>query len=228
MSSMKKDIVIQLKDVSKTYGTGRTAVHALESITLSIPMGAFWSVMGPSGSGKSSLLHILGLLDRPSSGSFTIGEDAITNHTDISQLAKLRQRLVGFIFQQFFLLPRLDATENVMLPALYTGQVAKIARQRAVSLLEEVGMADRANHRPNQLSGGEQQRVAIARALMNDPTILLADEPTGNLDSKTGKAILELIESLHGQGKTIIMVTHDESIGKHAEKIVHLKDGRLA
>lgn len=225
---MTEPTAIKLTDVSKTYGRDRIAVHALKGIDLTIPQGAFWSIMGPSGSGKSSLLHLLGLLDRPSTGTLTIGQDDITDRTDISRLAQLRQRLVGFIFQQFFLLPKLTAVENVMLPALYAKQPSKAARAQALHLLREVGMAERADHRPNQLSGGEQQRVAIARALMNDPSILLADEPTGNLDSKTGKAILTLIESFHDQGKTIVLVTHDAAIGEHAQKIVHLKDGRLA
>ncbi len=219
--------IIQLDQLTKTYGSGHTAVQALQEITLSVPTGAFWSIMGPSGSGKSSLLHILGLLDRPTSGKLTVGGESVTAHTDISKLAELRQRFIGFIFQQFFLLPRLSAQENVMLPALYAGQSTKAARARAMRLLEQVGVAERAEHRPNQLSGGEQQRVAIARALTNDPAILLADEPTGNLDSKNGIAILELIESLNQEGKTVIMVTHDATIGKRAQKIVHLKDGKL-
>lgn len=219
--------ILELTGVSKIYADGPTALEALAGITLAIPRGAFWAIMGPSGSGKSTLLHLLGLLDRPTVGNITIDGETVTADTDLSQLARLRRQKIGFIFQQFFLLPRLTALENVLLPALYARGNLNAARTRASHLLESVGLAARASHRPNELSGGEQQRVAIARALMNDPEIILADEPTGNLDSRTGAAILELIGQLHTKGKTIIIVTHDSHISRRAEKIVQLRDGSV-
>ncbi len=227
MTTLGKAPIIQLVRVSKDYGKGRTIVHALRDITLSIPQGAYWSIMGRSGSGKSTLLHLLGLLDRPSSGQLQIGSETISATTDLSRLAILRRQFVGFIFQQFYLLPRLTALENVMLPGLYAGTSSAVARDRARQLLGDVQLADRGEHTPNQLSGGEQQRVAIARALMNDPAIILADEPTGNLDSASGARILEIIDSLRENGKTILVVTHDAEIGARADRIEELQDGGL-
>ena len=218
---------IQLEKITKTYGRGHTSVQALHNITLSVPPGSYWAIMGPSGSGKSTLLHLLGLLDRPGSGRLTIDRTTITHQTNVAKLSILRRELIGFIFQQFYLLPRLTALENVALPGLYSGQSARAARDRAYRLLENVGLTERARHRPNQLSGGEQQRVAIARALMNEPALILADEPTGNLDSRSGANILELIESLNAKGKTILLVTHDPTVGQRAQKIIELQDGRL-
>lgn len=221
-------VVIRLENVTKTYGRGHTAIEALHGISFEVPSGSFWSVMGPSGSGKSTLMHILGLLDRPSAGTYQIGDNQISADSNLSQLAQLRRQLIGFVFQQFFLLPRLSACENVMLPGLYAGSSRGDSTARAEKLLGRVGLSDRANHRPNELSGGEQQRVAIARALMNDPSIILADEPTGNLDSRNGQEILALLDELHQDGKTILLVTHDAEVGKRAQKTIHLKDGRLA
>lgn len=216
-----------LTNVTKIYGQGHTAVTALSGINLTIPKGIFWAIMGPSGSGKSTLMHLIGLLDRPTRGSITIDGTIVTANSNLATLARLRREKIGFIFQQFFLLPRLSAQDNVVLPAIYARRNLAAARQRARELLSELGLADRTDHRPNELSGGEQQRVAIARALMNDPDIILADEPTGNLDSHTGAAILELIERLNQRGKTIILVSHDERVAKRADKIIRLKDGRL-
>ena len=224
---MATDLMIQFDGVSKTYGQGHTAVQALDSISLKIPQGTFWAIMGPSGSGKSTLLHLVGLLDRPSHGSLTIGLETIEPTSNLSHLARIRRTLIGFVFQQFFLLPRLSARDNVCLPGLYAGLTKREADKRASQLLAQVDMMSRADHQPNQLSGGEQQRVAIARALMNDPAIILADEPTGNLDSASGAIVLKLLSQLHGTGKTILLVTHDPKIGQQAEKIVRLEDGRL-
>lgn len=220
--------IIELDGVTKTYGRGHTAVTALADISFTIPQSGFWAIMGPSGSGKSTLLHLLGLLDRPSHGSIRIDQITVTPKTNLSELARLRRSTIGFVFQQFFLLPRVSALENVLLPALYAGQSLAAAQQRARELLKDVGLTERVDHFPNQLSGGEQQRVAIARALMNNPAVILADEPTGNLDSANGKKILELLEKLHQeQEKTIILVTHEEQIGKRAERIIRLKDGKV-
>jgi putative ABC transport system ATP-binding protein len=225
--TLTQDVVLSLDTISKVYGKGHTAVKALADVTFQVPRGSYWSIMGPSGSGKSTLLHLLGLLDRPTDGTIHIDATTISKDTNISALSSLRSEYIGFVFQQFFLLPRLSALENVILPALYRGRPYHEAQTRALELLTEVGLAGRTQHFPNQLSGGEQQRVAIARALVNNPAIILADEPTGNLDSKSGKAILELIENLHTTGKTILVVTHDGQIGKRAKKIVQLRDGRL-
>lgn len=224
---MEVKSLIRIENLTKTYGDGRTEVHALSGLNLEIPRGAFWSIMGPSGSGKSTLLHILGLLDRPTSGTLSIATTQISSETNLTDLARLRRDLVGFIFQQFFLLPRLTALENVALPMLYKGEKPKQSHQRAKELLTRVGLSERIDHYPNQLSGGEQQRVAIARAIANDPAIILADEPTGNLDTASGKSILDLIKSLHQEGKTILLITHDDDVGRQAEKIIHLRDGKL-
>lgn len=224
---MAKTDMIRFERVSKTYGRGNAAVRALIDLSLEIPFGSYWAIMGPSGSGKSTLLHLLGLLDRPSEGRLILEQKVITPATNLSELARLRRESIGFIFQQFFLLPRATALENVVLPGLYAGLTHQEAAQRAVDLLERVGLGRRTNHRPNQLSGGEQQRVAIARALMNNPPIILADEPTGNLDSQTGRAILEILETLKSEGKTVVIVTHDASIAKRTARTVHLQDGKV-
>ena len=224
---MMTEPIVELQSLSKTYGRGHTAVRALEDVTMRVPEGAFWAIMGPSGSGKSTLLHLLGLLDRPSSGTLILAGTTITSQTQVAQLSMLRRERIGFIFQQFFLLPRLTARENVMLPGLYAGRAARVVRERAEQLLIDVGLKDRLSHRPNQLSGGEQQRVAIARALMNDPRLILADEPTGNLDSTSGTRIIELIQHLNQAGRTIIVVTHDEEVARQTQKIVRMKDGKL-
>lgn len=218
--------VIKLQGVSKTYDSGRVAVHALAGIDLDICKGDYLAIMGPSGSGKSTLMHILGCLDVPTSGEYFLKGQEISQY-DTDQLALLRNQEVGFVFQQFNLLPRLTATQNVELPLLYAGVDIDRREEIVTDVLAKVGLADRGHHHPNELSGGEAQRVAIARALANDPAIILADEPTGNLDSATEDELMELMNELNRQGRTLILVTHDDSVSKHAKRIIHLHDGRL-
>ncbi len=219
--------MIEVKGITKIYNLGEEKVHALDGIDLTINDGEMVSIMGPSGSGKSTLMAILGCLDIPTDGQYLIdGEDAARMRE--SQLAQLRAHKIGFVFQQFNLLPRTSALENVMLPLIYDGTKPKERIDRAKQALETVGLADRMKHHPNQLSGGQQQRVAIARALVNDPAILLADEPTGNLDSKTGGEIMALFQSLHQEkNQTVVYVTHDPFIARHTERVIHLMDGRI-
>jgi macrolide transport system ATP-binding/permease protein len=216
--------MIELKNISKTYKTGQIGVHALNNVSLKICSGEFVAIMGPSGSGKSTLLHILGFLDRPDSGSYTLGGKEMTKFDD-DALAVLRSRLAGFVFQQFHLLPRVSALGNAELPLMYAG--TRGLRQKAREKLTEVGLALRASHRPNELSGGEQQRVAIARALVNDPLIIFADEPTGNLDTKSEEEIINILEELNKKGKTIIMVTHEKEIAEHARRVIFMRDGKI-
>ncbi len=217
--------MIELKSVTKVYRMGEVEVHALRDISLEIESGEFISIMGPSGSGKSTLMNIIGCLDQPTSGSYLLEGTNIMGLGD-DQLAEIRNRTIGFVFQTFNLLPRTSALENVELPLLYTGISNR--RKRALASLEAVGLADRAHHQPSELSGGEQQRVAIARALVNEPSIILADEPTGNLDSRSGEEILAIFEALNRErGITVITVTHDLQIGARAGRIVHLFDGRM-
>ncbi len=219
--------MIELEKVSKIYKLGQTEVHALDQIDLLIEAGEMVAVMGPSGSGKSTLMAILGCLDVPTEGYYRLEGQPVEKLNE-NQLATVRSRKVGFVFQQFNLLPRTDALENVMLPLLYDGVHGKARTEKARAALEIVGLADRMHHHPNQLSGGEQQRVAIARALVNDPTILLADEPTGNLDSKTGDEIIGLFQRLHREnGQTVVYVTHDAFIARHTQRIIRLVDGRI-
>ncbi len=219
--------MIELENVTKVYRMGQTKVFALDSINLNIQAGEMVAVMGPSGSGKSTLMAILGCLDVPSSGVYRLEGQPVENLSD-NQLAQVRSRKVGFVFQQFNLLPRTSALENVILPLLYDGVHGKARLEKAKAALETVGLGDRIHHRPNQLSGGEQQRVAIARALVNDPTILLADEPTGNLDTKTGEEIIGLFQKLHNeQGQTVVYVTHDAFIARHTQRIIRLVDGKI-
>jgi len=219
--------MIELENVSKIYKMGQTKVHALDGINLHIDAGEMAAVMGPSGSGKSTLMAILGCLDIPTEGVYRLEGEPVEKLNE-NQLAQVRSRKVGFVFQQFNLLPRTSALENVMLPLLYDGVHGKARTEKAKAALETVGLADRMNHRPNQLSGGEQQRVAIARALVNDPTILLADEPTGNLDTKTGEEIIGLFQKLHEEkGQTVIYVTHDAFIARHTQRIIRLVDGKI-
>ena len=219
--------MIELENVSKIYKMGQTKVHALDGINLHIEAGEMAAVMGPSGSGKSTLMAILGCLDIPTEGVYRLEGEPVEKLNE-NQLAQVRSRKVGFVFQQFNLLPRTSALENVMLPLLYDGVHGKARTEKAKAALETVGLADRMNHRPNQLSGGEQQRVAIARALVNDPTILLADEPTGNLDTKTGEEIIGLFQKLHEEkGQTVIYVTHDAFIARHTQRIIRLVDGKI-
>ena len=217
--------VIEVEDLSKVYHLGETEVHALRGVNLTVTEGEMMSIMGPSGSGKSTLMAILGCLDTPTSGLYRLAGTDVSRLSD-RQLATIRSRQIGFVFQTFNLLPRATALENVELPLLYAG--ASKRRQRAQAALEAVGLGDRARHRPTELSGGEQQRVAIARALVNEPAIILADEPTGNLDSKTGDEVLDILATLHQErGLTLVIVTHEPRVTARTERIVHLLDGRV-
>jgi len=216
--------MLELKDINKTYRMGNVEVQALRNVSLKIVPGEFIAIIGPSGSGKSTLLHILGFLDRPDSGIYLLGKRDITKLTD-EELAVLRNCLAGFVFQQFHLLPRITALENAELPLIYAGK--RHLKSNAQNVIEEVGLAPRAHHRPNELSGGEQQRVAIARSLVNEPLIILADEPTGNLDTKSEEEIISILESLNQKGKTVIMVTHEKEIAQHAKRIISMRDGEI-
>ncbi len=225
MSSTPPDASIE--SVRKTYQMGDTQVHALDGVSVSFARGSFWAVMGPSGSGKSTLLNVLGCLDRPTAGSYRLaGRDVSIMQDD--ELSEMRLTHLGFIFQSFNLIQQLTVEENIHLPLYYQGWEPHASRSRARELAERVGLAERLQHRPAELSGGQQQRVAIARALANDPDILLADEPTGNLDSKTGEDIMDLLQELNGQGKTIIMVTHETDVAAIATQRLHMRDGKVA
>ena len=218
--------MIDLHDVSKVYQIGEERVHALDHVTLHIFPKEFVSVIGPSGSGKSTLMNIIGCLDVPTEGEYILHGQRV-EELDELDLARLRGREIGFIFQNSQLLARLDAQKNVELPLIYAGVRPRERQRRATEMLERVGLAERRHHFPSQLSGGQQQRVAIARALVTDPTLLLADEPTGALDQKTGRQIMELFGALNSEGRTIIMITHDLSIARHARRVVHIIDGEL-
>ena len=219
--------LIQLEDVSRRYEMGTETVHALRGLSLEIERGEYVAIMGPSGSGKSTLMNLIGCLDTPDSGRYTLnGTD--TAGMDDDELADVRNREIGFVFQTFNLLPRSDALHNVELPLIYAGIDSGTRRDLARSALEKVGLADRMHHKPNELSGGQRQRVAIARALVNQPSILLADEPTGNLDSRTGDEILALFGELSARGHTLLLVTHEEDVARHARRILRIRDGRLA
>ena len=220
------DEVIRLKDISRHFKVGTEIVRALRSITLTINKNEFVALMGPSGSGKSTLMNLLGCLDTPTSGQYFLNGDDVSRLDD-NELAEIRNKEIGFIFQTFNLLPRSTALENVMLPLIYAGFNKTKRTKRAEEVLEDVSLSDRIQHKPNELSGGERQRVAVARALVNHPSIILADEPTGNLDSKTSIEIMGLMEQIHKAGNTIIVVTHEETIARHAHRIIRLIDGMV-
>ena len=216
--------IIQLQDIRKNYYLGKQVIEVLKGISLSIQKGEYVALMGPSGSGKSTLMNILGCLDTPTSGAYVLNGQDVSKMVD-NQLAEVRNQEIGFVFQQFNLLPRLTAAENVALPLVYAGIPKKQRMERAMAVLEKVSLADRSHHKPNEMSGGQNQRVAIARALVNDPSIILADEPTGNLDTKTSYEIMDIFGKIHGAGNTVVLVTHEEDIANHAHRIIRLRDG---
>lgn len=217
---------VELDDVHRTYWMGEQPVHAIAGVSLSLDHGSYTAVMGPSGSGKSTMMNLIGCLDTPTEGEIYLNGSDVTAMTDRERTA-LRGKEIGFVFQTFNLMPKLTAVENVELPLQFQTVSRAERRARATELLEQVGLADRAEHRPNELSGGQRQRIAIARALVNEPTLILADEPTGNIDTKTGARIMELFADLNAEGNTILMVTHEPHIAKHADRIVHLLDGTI-
>lgn len=223
---MSTSTIIEARDIQKEYRMGTQTVHALRGVSFEIKKNEYVAIMGPSGSGKSTMMNVIGCLDTPSKGDYILNGHDVKKLTD-NQLAEVRNREIGFVFQTFNLLPRSSALANVELPLIYAGMSSRERRKRAIEVLEKVGLADRMDHKPNELSGGQRQRVAIARALVNNPSILLADEPTGNLDSKTGNEIMELFEDLYKAGNTIILVTHEEDIAAHARRVVRLRDGLL-
>jgi putative ABC transport system ATP-binding protein len=218
--------LIEIQDVHKVYDMGEDKVRALDGVSLVIQEGEYVAIMGPSGSGKSTLMNLVGCLDTPTSGSYKLKGTEVAGMTD-DELAAIRNGEIGFIFQTFNLLPRSDAVQNVELPLVYAGVPRRERRERAQEALKAVGLGDRMHHRPNEMSGGQRQRVAVARALVNRPSILMADEPTGNLDSKTGDEIMSLMDQLHAQGRTIILVTHEEDLALRAARVVRLRDGRI-
>jgi putative ABC transport system ATP-binding protein len=216
--------IINIEHISKVYHLGIEEVHALRDVSLRIDKNEYLAIMGPSGSGKSTLMNMLGCLDTPTSGIYDFNSQSVSTMSD-NELAKIRNKEIGFVFQTFNLLPRSDALHNVELPLVYAGLPYAERRERAKQTLIDVGLGDRIHHKPNELSGGQRQRVAIARALVSNPSIILADEPTGNLDSKIGEEIMQLFEEIHSKGNTIILVTHEEYIAEHAARIIRLKDG---
>jgi len=218
--------LIETRDLTKTYVMGSEEIHALRGVSITIERGEHIAIMGPYGSGKSTLMNLIGCLDTPTSGSYLLNGKEVARMND-NELAGIRNREIGFVFQTFNLLPRASALRNVELPLIYAGMPAKEREQRARAVLEQVELGDRVNHRPNELSGGQRQRVALARALVNTPSILLADEPTGNLDSKTGAEIMALLDRLHKAGNTMVVVTHEADIAGFADRTLHLRDGRV-
>jgi putative ABC transport system ATP-binding protein len=226
-SALLTEPVIVTQNLQRSYKMGNTTVHALRGADLTIQKGEYVAIMGPSGSGKSTLMNVIGCLDSPDEGSYLLNGKLVSDMSD-RQLAKVRNEEIGFVFQTFNLLNRTTAQHNVEMPLIYAGKSRKIRQQKAVDVLTRVGLADRMTHRPSELSGGQRQRVAIARALVTDPSILLADEPTGNLDSTTALEIMSLFDEIHAAGHTIILVTHDDNIGEHADRVVTLLDGKIA
>lgn len=218
--------LIQTQELWKTYRMGAELVHALQGLSVSIERGEFVAIMGPSGSGKSTFMNLIGCLDTPSKGTYMLNQQDVSQMND-DELARIRNQEIGFIFQTFNLLPRASALHNVELPLIYAGVPVSTRKNRAIEALKLVELEDRMNHRPNELSGGQRQRVAIARALVNDPSILLADEPTGNLDSKTGVEIMAVFERLHQKGHTIILITHEDNVARHAHRVIHILDGTV-
>jgi len=218
--------MIELSRIHREFLVGDQTVHALDDVTLTIESGEYVSIMGPSGSGKSTLLNLLGLLDRPSSGTYCLNREDVTSLSDIEQ-AQVRNREIGFVFQMFHLVPRLTAAENVELPLILAGMAPEQRAPKVAKVLEELGLTDRSHHKPDQLSGGQRQRVAIARATVTEPDVLLADEPTGNLDHKSGQDVIRILEGLNSRGITLIMVTHDPEMGQRARRQLHMMDGRL-
>lgn len=219
-------LIIDTQAIGKKYVMGSETIHALKSISIQIEKGEYVAFMGPSGSGKSTLMNIIGCLDTPTSGKYILNNNDVSDLTE-NELAEIRNKEIGFVFQTFNLLPRASSLENVALPLIYAGYNGEDRKEKALATLAGVGLADRADHKPNELSGGQRQRVAIARALVNDPSIILADEPTGNLDSKTSYSIMDLFAELHNKGNTIIMVTHEEDIAEYAHRIIRLRDGLI-
>jgi len=219
-------MLIRIESLTKTYGMGASSVQALREVSLNIGEGDFVAIMGPSGSGKSTLMHLLGCLDKPTSGSYRL-DGLIVEELDDDELAEIRNEKIGFVFQQFNLLPRTTALENVVLPLTYGRTRKRNIYELARETLKAIGLEDRMEHRPNELSGGQQQRVAIARALINDPSIVMADEPTGALDTKSGDEIMEILQDLNGKGKTIILITHERYIAEYSKRIIRLQDGQI-
>jgi len=218
--------MLEIHKIKKIYQMGKVKVEALKGVSFYVDKGEFVAIMGPSGSGKSTLMHIIGCLDKPTEGNFVIGGKDVSKLND-DKLAEIRNKSIGFVFQQFNLLSRNSILHNVETPLIYAGIKTKKRRELSIQALESVGLSDRAKHKPNEISGGEKQRVAIARALVNNPLIILADEPTGNLDTKTGEEIMKIFDKLYQEGHTIIMVTHDVEIARHAQRIIHLRDGLI-
>ena len=219
--------MIELREIKKYYQVGTVEVRALRGVDLDIHTNEYISIMGPSGSGKSTLMNIIGCLDTPTFGHYILGDNNVHEMED-DDLAAIRNKMIGFVFQTFNLLPRANALHNVELPLIYSGMSVDKRKVKAIEALEKVGLGDRMNHKPSEMSGGQRQRVAVARALVNDPSIILADEPTGNLDSKTGVEIMQLFDDLHAAGNTIILVTHEHDIAKHAYRVIHILDGKVA